>query len=156
MVFNRIVCLVSSHRPIISFRRVIRFVLVAAVMAATGIACAAIVGFGVGYAVSGRHFGFGALGIVITAIMIGYPVGAIAGLLLLRKKPDVKGSLLFGILGCIIGASLTVLLAGALTIRFEPDALLGVYAVSVPALGAFGYLHPLAHTGNAHVRRRDP
>ncbi len=144
VVFNHIVCLVSPLRLTPSVRATIRLGLVAAVMAATGIVCAAIVGLGAGYAISDRHFGFGALGIVIAAVMIGYPVGAIAGLLLLRRKPGVPGSLPLGLIGCVIGAILPVVVTGALNLVMEPSVLFTVYFVSVPALGAFGYLHHAA------------
>ncbi len=142
----------SPSRLTSSLRGAVRFGLVAAVMAATGIASAAIVGLGVGYAISDRHFGFGALGIVIAAVMIGYPIGAIAGLLLLRRKPGVHGTLALALIGTVIGAILPVVVTGALNLTIEPSVLIAVYMISVPALGAFGYLHR-APPGDTSLQR---
>lgn len=155
-VFSHIVCPVARSQPASPIQDVTRVILVAAAMAATGIACAIVAALITSYTISDRHFGLGALGIVIAVMMAAYPIGAVTGLLLLRKWPGVKGSLLFGTLGCIIGVSITLLLAGALNIRFEPDALLGVYVITIPVLGAFGYLHPVTHSRNARGRRRAP
>ncbi len=140
VVLNHIVCAVSHPCLTRLSGKAIRFGMVAAVMTATGIAGAIVVGVGVGYVVSDRHFGFGALGIVIAAVMMGYPLGAIAGLFLLRNRRGIHGSLPLAVIGCVIGAVLPVFVTGGLNLVMEPSILLAAYFVSIPVLGSFGYL----------------
>ncbi len=155
VVLNHIVCAVSHPCLTRLSGKAIRFGVVAALMAATGIACAVIAGLITSYAINDRHFGMGALGLVIAAIMMGYPIGAIAGLFLLRKKRGIHGSLPLAVIGCVIGAVLPVFVTGGLNLVMEPSILLAAYFVSVPVLGSFGYLQGGASSDASQLNRRN-
>ena len=84
--------------------------------------------------------GFGALGLAIGGAMVGYPLGAVAGLFLLRRVVRMRGWLLLGIIGAFVGAAVPVGIASIANGSIAPDALIGVYFVSVPVLCAIGFL----------------
>ena len=50
---------------------------------------------------------FAGLGAVVIGVVIGYPIGTVVGILLVRKVLRYKGSLTFGILGFIFGGFLS-------------------------------------------------
>ncbi|UCD07982.1 MAG: hypothetical protein JSU79_06380 [Dehalococcoidales bacterium] len=81
---------------------------------------------------------FAGLGAVVIGIVIGYPIGAVVGIILVRKVLRYKGSLIFGILGFILGG----FLSGVIIFVIGPvrliDALISGWATSpVYAMIAF-------------------
>ncbi len=108
-----------------------------------------IAGFVVGVAgaligallLKGELFGFGGLVGALAGMIIGYPIGVIAGIVLMTRVFHIRGSLLFGILGSTLGAVLTIGLAEPLKLNVKPNVLLSMFFLSVPLLGvAASYL----------------
>ncbi len=78
----------------------------------------AITGAVVGGRILGSNAaGFGALGLAIGGILVGYPTGIIVGLLLIKKFFHRKGAVLLGLLGGIIGTVATVALSEPLNLN---------------------------------------
>ena len=72
-------------------------------------------------------------------MIIGYPVGVITGIILMKRVFHSPGSLLFGILGSILGAILTIGLPEPLNLNINPDILFVAFFLSVPLLGMAGF-----------------
>ena len=92
-----------------------------------------------GKVLGGDSFGFGALGLALGGIIIGYPAGIIVGIISIRKVLHQQGSLLLGILGSIIGAIITMVLAEPLNFNSNPNLLFGVFFLSVPLFCLVGF-----------------
>jgi hypothetical protein len=84
-------------------------------------------------------FGFGALGLALGGIIIGYPIGIIAGIVSIKKILHQRGSLLFGILGGIFGVVITIVLSVPLNLNSNPNLLSGVFFLSVPLFCLVGF-----------------
>ncbi len=83
--------------------------------------------------------GFGALGLAIGGVIIGYPTGIIVGIIAIKKFLHQRGSLLFAILGSIIGAVIVMLLAEPLNLNSNTNLLFGVFFLSVPVFCLAGF-----------------
>jgi hypothetical protein len=121
-------------------RRVISFV---GVVIGTGV-CGIVIGF-TGAFIGARLmqdelFGFGSLAGSAAGMMIGYPIGVIAGLILVNRLLHYKGSLVLGALGSALGAGLTVGLAEPLHINLDPNILFITFFLMVPVLATTGYI----------------
>ncbi|MFH1639792.1 MAG: hypothetical protein ABIB93_05725 [Chloroflexota bacterium] len=120
-------------------KTVVRFAVMTAGLGAIGIL------FGVGGALFGGRIlgadaaGFGALGLAIGGIMVGYPAGIIVGLVLIKKLLHQRGSLLLGILGSIFGAGVTLALAEPLKLNSNTNLLFGTFLLSVPVCCLLGF-----------------
>ena len=120
-------------------RRFFKFVLMALGLAVLGL------GFGViGILIGGRvlgsdSVGFGALGLAIGGVIIGYPAGIIVGIISIKKFLHQEGSLLFAILGSVIGAVIVMLLAEPLNLNSNTNLLFGVFFLSVPVFCLAGF-----------------
>lgn len=100
----------------------------------------AIAGAFIGGRVLGSDMvGFGALGLAIGGILVGFPLGTIVGLVLLRKVFHQKGSIWLGMLGAIIGTVATVVLSEPLNLNAHINLLLGVFFTIVPSLTLGGF-----------------
>ncbi len=117
-----------------------RFFLTAVGIAASGLVCALVLVLAVSLLMRNDSSGFGALGLALGAAMLGYPLGGVAGLFLLRRVVRMSGWLLLGIIGAFVGAAVPVGIASIANGSIEPDVLIGVYFVSVPVLCAIGFL----------------
>lgn len=84
--------------------------------------------------------GFGALGLALGGAMLGYPLGVMSGLYLLRRILRLKGSLILGIIGAFVGAAVPIAIAAITNAALEPDVLIIVYFLSVPVLCSLGFL----------------
>ena len=84
--------------------------------------------------------GFGALGLALGGILVGYPAGVIVGIILTKKVFHYQGSLLLGILGGILGVVITVAGAEPLNLNTNASTLLAVFFLSVPVLCTIGFL----------------
>jgi hypothetical protein len=92
-----------------------------------------------GKVLGGDSFGFGALGLALGGIIIGYPTGIIVGIVSINKILHRRGSLLFGILGSIFGAVITIVVAEPLNLNSNPNLLFGVFFLSVPLFCLVGF-----------------
>ena len=79
----------------------------------------------------------GALGLAILSLLAGYFLGIVVGIILIRKLFRQRGSLLFGILGNIIGA----VIPGLITLFWEqgPSIFFYLPVVSAPVLCLAGF-----------------
>jgi len=105
--------------------------------AAGGLLLGFIAGLTAGSLMRDLFFGFGQLVGGMGGMFIGYPIGATLGLLLLKKRWRFRGSVLLGMVGCLVGAVATMGPAEmfGITAAFSLPA----YAVAVPLLGAIGF-----------------
>lgn len=121
-------------------RKILRLVLMT-----LGLGVLGIIGGGIGALIGGKilgsdSFGFGALGLAIGGIIIGYPAGIIIGIIAIRKLFHHKGSLLLGIVGSIFGALIILLLAEPLNLNSNTDLLFVLFLISVPVFCLAGFL----------------
>ena len=92
-----------------------------------------------GKVLGGDSFGFGALGLTLGGIIIGYPTGIIVGIVSIKKILHRRGSLLLGILGSIFGAVITIAIAEPLNLNSNPNLLFGVFFLSAPLFCLVGF-----------------
>ena len=119
--------------------KMIRFIIMAFVLAVMGIIFA-IAGFFIGGRILGSDAaGFGALGLAIGGILVGYPTGIIVGILLVKRLFHKKGSVLLGLMGGIIGTVATVALSEPLNLNSNSYLLFGVFFVLVTGLSLGGF-----------------
>ena len=71
--------------------------------------------------------------------MLGYPLGAIGGVSVLKRVLKVTGSAALGVLGALVGVGLALGLAGLLNRTGDPSASVIVYFVLVPVLATTGF-----------------
>jgi len=119
--------------------RIFKFVLMVIGLGVLGIifgVAGALIG---GKILGSDSFGFGALGLAIGGVFIGYPAGIIIGIIFIKKIFHQRGSLLFGILGSIVGAVITVVLAEPLNLNSNANLLFGVLLFSVPVFCLAGF-----------------
>jgi len=120
-------------------RNIVKFVIMAIGLGIIGIVFG-LVGALIGSKVlGGDSFGFGALGLALGGIIIGYPTGIIIGIVSIKKILHRRGSLLLGILGSIFGAVITIVVAEPLNLNFNPNLLFGVFFLSVPLFCLVGF-----------------
>ncbi len=108
-------------------------------LAVIGIAFAIAGAFIGGRVLGSEGAGFGALGLAIGGILVGFPLGTIVGLILLKKLFHQKGSLWLGMSGAIIGAVATAVLSEPLNLNAHVNLLFGVFFAIVPALTLGGF-----------------
>jgi len=92
-----------------------------------------------GKVLGGDSFGFGALGLALGGIIIGYTTGIIIGIVSIKKILHRRGSLLLGILGSIFGAVITIVVAEPFNLNSNPNLLFGVFFLSVPLFCLVGF-----------------
>ncbi|MFC1912044.1 hypothetical protein ACFLXG_02670 [Chloroflexota bacterium] len=120
-------------------KNIIKFAIMTIGLGIIGIAFG-IVGALIGSKVLGSNsFGFGALGLALGGIIIGYTTGIIVGIISIKKILHRHGSLLLGILGSIFGAVITVVAAEPLNLNTNPNLLFGFFFLSVPLFCLIGF-----------------
>ena len=119
--------------------KIIRFIIMAFVLAVIGIIFAITGAFIGGRILGSDSAGFGALGLAIGGILVGYPTGIIVGILLIKKLFHQKGSVLLGLIGGIIGTVATVALAEPLNLNSNSYLLFGAFFVLVTGLSLGGF-----------------
>lgn len=87
----------------------------------------------------GNIAGFGALVGGLMGGILGFPLGVIAGIILVHRVFHYKGSILFGILGSILGAAIIIGLAEPLHLNSNMDVLALCFLLAPPVLGTTGY-----------------
>lgn len=120
--------------------KIVKFVVIVIGLGITGIIFGLIGALIGGKVLGGDSFEFGALGLALGGIIIGYPTGIIIGIISLKKMFHQPGSLLFGIIGSIIGAIITILLTVSLNLNANPFLLFGVFFFIVPIFCLSGFL----------------
>ncbi|MBN1189255.1 MAG: hypothetical protein JXA46_05830 [Dehalococcoidales bacterium] len=116
--------------------KIFRFILMMISLAVVGVVFAtagALIG---GKIIGPNDMEFGGLGLAIGGALVGYLLGIIAGLLLVKALFRRKGSVLLGILGAVIGTIATVFLAGPLNLNSNINLLIGFYMLLVTGLSA--------------------
>ena len=119
--------------------RIFKFVLMTIGLGVLGIVFGVIGALIGGKVLGSDSVGFGALGLAIGGVIIGYPTGIIVGIISIRKILHQQGSLLLGILGSIIGAVITMVLAEPLNLNSNTTLLFGVFFLSVPVFCLAGF-----------------
>ena len=120
-------------------RNIVKFILMAIGLGLLGILFA-VTGALIGGRVLGSDSaGFGALGLAIGGVIIGYPAGIIVGIISIKRILRQKGSLLFGIVGSIIGAVIIMALAEPLNLNSNTNLLFGAFFLSVPIFCLVGF-----------------
>lgn len=106
-------------------------------IAVAGLVAGFITGLIGAFILRGELFGFGGLVGALVGLLIGYPIGVIAGIVLANRVFRYTGSRLLGIIGSLLGAILTFLLAEYFGLNSGP--LFMFFLVAVPLLGTAGY-----------------
>jgi hypothetical protein len=83
--------------------------------------------------------GWGGLIGIVMGMSIGYPVGVFIGLVIFKKFLHYNGSLLFGLIGVIIGGVLPFLLAEPLSLNLNTTLLWTFMILCSPVLGTAGF-----------------
>ncbi len=127
-----------SHNSSVS-GKLIRFFIMAFVLTITGIIFAITGAFIGGRILGSDAAGFGALGLAIGGILVGFPTGIIVGILLIKRLFHQKGSVLLGLIGGIIGTVATVALSEPLNLNSNSYLLFGTFFVLVTGLSLGGF-----------------
>lgn len=121
-------------------RRIARFILMAIGLGVIGIVFGLIGALIGGKVLGGNSVGFGALGLALAGIIIGYPAGIIVGIVSIKKILHQRGSLLLGISGSIIGSVIVIALAEPLNLNSNTGLLFGTFLLCVPVFCLSGFL----------------
>ncbi|MFC1967916.1 hypothetical protein ACFLVX_00800 [Chloroflexota bacterium] len=120
-------------------KNIVKFVVMTIGLAIVGIVFGLVGAFIGGKVLGGDSFGFGALGLALAGIIVGYPTGIIVGIVSIKKILHRRGSLLLGILGSIFGAVITIVVAGPLNLNSNLNLLFGVFFLDVPLFCLVGF-----------------
>jgi len=123
--------------------KIFMFIIMMIALAAIGATFAVGGAFIGGRILGGNTEGFGALGLAIGGALVGYPLGIIVGLVLLKKLFHIRGSLLLGVSGAIIGTLAIVSLSEPLNLNSNINLLVGSFVLVVTGLSV----------GGLHIRR---
>ena len=119
--------------------RIFKFVLMTIGLGVLGIVFGVVGALIGGIVLGSDSIGFGALGLAIGGVIIGYPTGIIVGIISIKKIFHQQGSLVLGILGSIIGAVITMVLAEPLNLNSNTNLRFGVFFLSVPVFCLVGF-----------------
>ena len=120
-------------------RKILKFVLMTVGLGIIGILFGVIGALIGGRVLGADSVGFASLGLAIGGILVGYPTGIIVGIVLIKKILHQRGSLLLGIVGSIIGAVITMVLAEPLNLNSNTNLLFGVFLLIVPVFCLIGF-----------------
>jgi hypothetical protein len=102
-----------------------------------GLALAAIFGYGLGFAMQGSELGMGVLVLMVYAGILGFGIGAGAGVALGGQLLGRRGSRWLAMLGGVLGGSLVAVLARVTPLRIGLFETLFL-AMAVAVVGALG------------------
>jgi len=88
----------------------------------------------------GTTTGIGDIVAVVVSLLVGFPLGACAGIAVLRRALRWPGSLVRGVVGAVLGAMFVVLAAEPLRLNADTDFLLLTYTLCVTVFATFGYM----------------
>jgi len=120
-------------------RKILKFVLMTVGLGIIGILFGVIGALIGGRVLGADSVGFASLGLAIGGILVGYPTGIIVGIVLIKKVLHQRGSLLLGIVGSVIGAVVTMVLAEPLNLNSNTNLLFGVFLLIVPVFCLIGF-----------------
>ena len=86
-----------------------------------------------------RMSGLDGLALALIGLIIGYPIGVIIGIIWTNKVRHYYGSLLFGVIGSILGTLLVIGLEEPLNLNLDPIILFGTFFLVVPLLCVIGF-----------------
>ena len=86
-----------------------------------------------------EFFGLGGLIGGLWGLFLGYPLGVVVGLFLLKRFAHYQGSVIYGVIGCLIGAGVSVGMIGPLNIAIDPSILFSIFFISCPLLATAGF-----------------
>lgn len=118
--------------------KVFRFIMMMIALAAAGAIFAAAGVFIGGRILGSNAEGFGAIALAVGGAIAGYPLGVIVGMVLLKKLFHLKGSLLLGIAGTIVGTVATLALAEPLRLNSNINLLAAAFVLIVTGLSVGG------------------
>ena len=119
--------------------RILKFVLMTIGLGVVGIVFGLIGSLIGGKVLGSNSVGYEAIGPTLGGVVIGYTSGIIVGIISINKILHQQGSLLLGILGSIIGAVVTILLAEPLHLNSIPNLPFAVFFLSVPVFCLVGF-----------------
>ena len=100
------------------------------------------------YLIGGNEYSdFGNLVGAIAGMVIGYPLGIAAGIVILDKVLRYRGWILAGIIGAVLGGVLPVAFAGLMNINENPDLLWALILLLPPLLAVAGFHIPKPKRG---------
>ena len=129
----------SKKRSLPRKRTVARFIVTIIGLGIIGIIIGIVGALSGAFIMKGQLFGFGGLAGALMGMIIGYPIGVIIGIFLVNKVLHYRGSLLFGIIGSILGTFLIFGLTEPLNLNINPNILFIVFFLSVPLLCTTGF-----------------
>ncbi len=121
-------------------QRAVQFLMIAAVVAAAGLVCAAVVGVVTGFILRDEASGVSWTAAAVGGAFLGYPLGVIGGLVMLRRILQLHGSLLLGLIGVVLASALTMFAAGLFDLSANASLVYLIYFAIVPLLCVFGFL----------------
>ncbi len=128
-----------SQKDLSLARKIVKFVIMTIGLGIIGIVFGIIGALIGGKVLGGDSVGFGALGLALGGIIVGYPTGIIVGIISIKKILHRRGSLLLGILGSIFGAVITIVIAEPLNLNSNTNLLFGVFLLIVPLFCLVGF-----------------
>lgn len=117
---------------------ILNYALMIIVLGVFGVVFAILGALTGGRVLARNSFGFGGPGLAIGGLLVGYPLGMIIGIILIKKILHRQGSMLLGISGSIFGVVITLVLS--LLNLNNPGLLFWVFFLSVPVFCLAGFL----------------
>jgi hypothetical protein len=94
-----------------------------------------LIGIGIGaFVVKGAN----GIAAILIGLILGYPIGVIVGIALMRKSGHY-GSIGFGAIGSILGVIIVILLEEPLNLGLDPILLFGTFFIIIPLLCLIGF-----------------
>ena len=91
------------------------------------------------FVLRGQLLGFGGFIGAMAGMVAGYPLGVIAGLIVSGRLVRHYGSLLFGIIGALLGLVLSAGLTELLNLHDSPTVFIVMFFLTIPVLSEAGY-----------------
>jgi len=88
----------------------------------------------------GRTTGIGDIVAVVVSMLAGLPLGACAGVVVLRRVFRWPGGLVRGVVGAFLGAVFVMLAAEPLRLNADTDLLLVTYALCITVFATVGFV----------------
>ncbi len=120
-------------------KQVAHLVKIALILFATGLIIGALAGLAGALIPGVRPESFGPVSGASAGVIIGYPLGAIIGLILITKVFYRRGSLLLGISGILIGMAITIVLWYKIQDDKDVYYLIASFILAPVILGVLGY-----------------
>jgi hypothetical protein len=125
----------GKKRPVVTGP--LAFFAVAFGSAAVGTVTGGVIGIVAGLILRDELFGFGGLAGAMGGVLIGYPTGIVAGILLLKKWLRLEGSVLLSLPFSLAGAIIPLAISNPLGIN--AISALVAFFIATPVLGAVGF-----------------